>query len=131
MKNSPHRWNHEVKKSIRKARQIDLSSKNNREESKNAPSALPNHLRPLNQERCRQVLNLFKRHLEREVRIHKPHHSKRSAMGDVENQKTPHVSYSHISKKTMKGWNKANLQKSDQVAKKVIRFYSPSERKAA
>ncbi len=94
MKNSPHHRKHLKHKAIRQARQIDLNT--------TLPTSPKNiRLNPLNVSRCKEVLNIYKKHLEREHLLHKKgHHSRRTTPKEIErlghdtmNLRNRHITY--------------------------------------
>ena len=123
MKNSPHRNKHMQKKALREARRISL----NATEQLSASPIKREGLTSLRSDRCKEILNLYKKHLER-LRYLKGPHTKRTTPGGVQqlshdgmNLRNPDKFKAH--------WKASDLERSQRIARKMLK--TPHYRKAA
>ena len=125
MKNSPHHRKHLQHKAIRAANKISLHPK------KAKHPLLINHtdLKPLNTKKCINILNLYKKHLEK-ARLHKSNHQSRgSTPGEIEG-----TSYTLIEKNPTKMSNHlkaSDREKSKRIARKMLKQSRDHYKKAA
>ena len=133
MKNSEHRRSHERKKAMRRAiKESELASKR-RHPLPFKVSKLPqgngyiyvsagakDSLKPPTNKHAKEILDLYKGHLERESRIHTRADSKRTTPGEVDMDITP-MDKRHVTKVARKRHNKAlNFEKSDQIGRAAL-----------
>ena len=113
MKNSPHRRKHLQHKAIRAASHLDLYPL---QKPLKSPTPAINNLRPLNVKRCIDILNVYKKHLER-IRFYKSHHDARwSTPGQVE--KGPFNKHEKNPNKITAHWQASDLERSKQIGTK-------------
>jgi len=106
MKNSPHHRKHLAHKAIRAACQIKLTPSKK-------PSAVKSTLKPLDVERCRVALNLYKKFLE---------HAKHANPFEMR-QKNPN--------KMTSNFKSSDLEKSKNIARKMLKQSRNEYKKAA
>ncbi len=136
MKNSPHRAKHQVEKAVRQANKAHQAPQNNSAASKQAEIAkvhnqirrYEDHLKLENSKTSLQVLNIFKKYLERARYRDKPHQSRRTSKGVITdegpvNQFHPHIGYGDHSK------NLSGMEKSRDIGRKHLK--NQDYRKAA
>ena len=145
MKNSPHRMKHLRMKASRRLSQIDvktakIAERRARRSHKlsymslvhNGFRSFENHLKPINLEKSRNILEIFVKHWKREQVVHLKsyHRSKPTTTGEVEGE-GPYTNIPHIGDKMMKKWESGNLEKSHNLARKIIKHQNKQQKKAA
>ena len=126
MKNSPHRQKHLRHKAIREASHIQLHPSMPK---KTIKLMATDNLRPLNTRRCKEILYIYKKHLERARLFKTPHDSRQTTPGEVEKgpftvkQKSPTKITSH--------WQSSDLERSKQIARKMLKQSHMPHKKAA
>lgn len=128
MKNSPHRQKHMQHKAIRAACHINL---NPTKEEKNWQTSSKNNLKPLNINRCKDVLNLYKKHLE-QVRFYKnAHNAKRSTPGEIHGSGPYTINPNKNPNKVTAHWRASDLERSRNIARKMLKQSPQDYKKAA
>ncbi len=126
MKNSPHKRKHLQHKAVRAANQIFPQPS-----KKSTPliKMVRNFLKPINTAVCENVLNMYKKHLEK-ARLHKTmHDSKRSTPGQIDGissikmEKNPNKISGH--------WKSKDMEKTKQNARKMLKQSHHHYKKAA
>ena len=126
MKNSPHRRKHLQHKAIRAASHIQLHPS---KRAKKLSTMATYNLRPLNIKKSIDILNLYKKHLERIsfIRIH--HGDKWSHPGEVTggpfnfHEKNPNKITNHR--------QSSDMERSKNIARKMLKQNYRSHKKAA
>lgn len=131
MKNSPHRQKHQRAKALRTACQIDLNPP--KESSNNAPELNPQGdqkvpLKPLDMKKAKDILNIYKTHLEHARYEKGPHAHRRTTPGQVEGE-GPHIR--DQTQKIQTNNLSTNLEKSSNLARKIIKLHNEPYKKAA
>ena len=115
MGNKPHRVKKMQQKALRNSASEDRAKNQNQEITQNIQNP---DLKPFNIDNAKETLSLFKKDIAQAYLKHKPHHSKRTTTGDVEQQVPRIMNSKTFEDKNKKKWERAGLQKSADQARK-------------
>ena len=128
MKNSPHRHKHQVNKAVRQASRTHPFPEKpapGHEKAKMAQDQAemrrPNErLTPLNPKVSKEIMDVYKKHFERMKHVGNPKHSKRANPGMIEGE-SPYTHIRHHKDNKLHKLNQPSLEKSQSIARKVIK----------
>lgn len=136
MKNSPHRHKHQVNKAVREAKRTHPLPQKSSPEAPSAKRAQehaslkrPNErLTPADPKVSKEMVEVFKKHVEKMRHVANPKHSKRANPGMIEGE-SPYTHIRHHKDTKLQKKNQPSLEKSHDIARKVIK--NQNYRKAA
>ena len=141
----PHRAKHLRKKAARqlsltdvKAAKIAENRARRAEKSNFMPiildqyQAVENFLKPIDQNKAKEMLDYFVKHWKREKIVHLKsfHRNKRTTPGEVEGE-GPYTDFGHNPNEMQQKWVATNLEKSHKVARDILKYQNQHHKKAA
>lgn len=144
MKNSPHHYKHLRNKALRQNNLTDVKEQVHQDKLDRHKDRittivleqirpLKDHLKPIDQQKAKKMLDYFVKHWKREMIVHEhsSHASKRTAPGEVERDE-PYTKTLHIPDKMRQQNEMKILIKSNKVARQMLkRDHSQHHKKAA